>query len=335
MSGKTELEEKRISAINTLKLLAILIVFNSHCDALFPISVFATGGAIGNSLFFIVSGYLLSIKKDDSFLKFIWKKVMRIYPAVYVTSLINAVYFKNLPQSFTELVVYLIWPTRYWFVGAILLFYFLIWGLKKIKFEQHILKYSTCVAIIFLLYYLFFVDKTQWSMEIEGLSNIAGYFKCIHYFYIFSIGYFIKVHNEAIKNRVKTKMPLLAALFIICFWGQLTLKYCMNCGIISFFFQFVIHIIDILCAVSMLLLTLSIAEDYEIRVGRKPIQKVINCLSSVSLEIYFMQFLFIDICIGVVFPINIMIAFISTGSVALLINVFCRRIEQLVFKGVH
>ena len=38
-------EKKQIPIINTLKLFAILIVFNSHCSQLYPVSYMATGGS--------------------------------------------------------------------------------------------------------------------------------------------------------------------------------------------------------------------------------------------------------------------------------------------------
>ena len=49
----------RNELLNLMKVFAILLVFNSHCDPLYPVSYLATGGALGNSLFFIISGYLL------------------------------------------------------------------------------------------------------------------------------------------------------------------------------------------------------------------------------------------------------------------------------------
>ena len=44
--------------LNLLRVFAVFLVFNSHCDALYPVSALATGGAMGNALFFVISGIL-------------------------------------------------------------------------------------------------------------------------------------------------------------------------------------------------------------------------------------------------------------------------------------
>ena len=45
--------KKRYELLDFLRVLAILLVLNSHLDNLYPISALATGGAAGNGLFFI------------------------------------------------------------------------------------------------------------------------------------------------------------------------------------------------------------------------------------------------------------------------------------------
>ena len=48
------LTDKRNPAISLLKIIAMLFIMNSHFDPLFPqkLSFLATGGALGNELFF-------------------------------------------------------------------------------------------------------------------------------------------------------------------------------------------------------------------------------------------------------------------------------------------
>ena len=43
-----------------IKSLACLLITNSHFNRIWPISAMATGGAIGNALFFMVAGFCLS-----------------------------------------------------------------------------------------------------------------------------------------------------------------------------------------------------------------------------------------------------------------------------------
>lgn len=43
--------------INYLKCVAVLLVLNSHLDQIYPVSSLGFGGAMGNTLFFLVSGF--------------------------------------------------------------------------------------------------------------------------------------------------------------------------------------------------------------------------------------------------------------------------------------
>ena len=52
----------RRQAIDALKVIAIFMVLNSHLDFLYPIPALAAGGAAGNSLFFIISGFFVRFK---------------------------------------------------------------------------------------------------------------------------------------------------------------------------------------------------------------------------------------------------------------------------------
>lgn len=42
---------------NLLRAIAILLIFNSHIDAMYPYPQLGTGGALGNGIFFFLSGY--------------------------------------------------------------------------------------------------------------------------------------------------------------------------------------------------------------------------------------------------------------------------------------
>lgn len=316
-------EKKQISIINTLKLFAILIVFNSHCAQLYPVSYMATGGAVGNSIFFAISGFLLKINDDESFFKYLWKKIIRLYPAVYLTSLINMAYFGDFPGSINEWYSQIVWPTRYWFVGAMIVFYIWAWAINKMRFTEHIVLYNIIMVLLYFAVYILIVDKTKWSVEAEGLSNVSGWVKCIHYFYVFTIGFFIRKYYKDNKKQNILKPSLYALIFLIGFLAQLVLKYCMVKSIVPYLFQFVVQAIDILCAVAILLFVLKISKVYDAKISKIDVQKLIDMLSAASLEMYFMQFLLIDLCTRMPFPINSLAAFIGTALVSLIINKIC------------
>ena len=52
-------KNKRLYYIDLLKVIAVFLIINSHCEPVYRIKQLATGGALGNSLFFICSGFCL------------------------------------------------------------------------------------------------------------------------------------------------------------------------------------------------------------------------------------------------------------------------------------
>ena len=55
-----EMTKKRDASMDIMKCLAVLLVMNSHMDLLYgKYSALATGGAIGDVLFFFASGYTI------------------------------------------------------------------------------------------------------------------------------------------------------------------------------------------------------------------------------------------------------------------------------------
>lgn len=53
----------RINGVDILKCIAAILITNSHMDMLYPkFSFLATGGAIGDALFFFCSGFTLLLK---------------------------------------------------------------------------------------------------------------------------------------------------------------------------------------------------------------------------------------------------------------------------------
>lgn len=70
-------------------------------------------------------------------------------------------------------------------------------------------------------------------------------------------------------------------------------------------------------------LILKISKVYDAKISKIDVQKLIDMLSAASLEMYFMQFLLIDLCTRMPFPINSLAAFIGTALVSLIINKIC------------
>src|SRR4051812_42339330 len=109
------------------RFIAILLITNSHLDKLYPIPMLGSGGALGNSLFFMISGLGLALSGKMQTLGFpIWfrHRVSKIYaslwPIVIVFPLVLFSEWKH--WSITDYSYHLLYPTTYWFISAIIVF---------------------------------------------------------------------------------------------------------------------------------------------------------------------------------------------------------------------
>lgn len=290
---------KQINALNALKVVAIILVFNSHCDNLYPIKALATGGALGNALFFVISGYLLSIR-EVSFGRLIVKRVKQLYPPMLVVSVVYAVIFSYYPSTVMEFAKRFIWPTGYWFVSALLLFNVLIYWMDRYKIFDKFVYYSVVLWIIYFIYYGLFIDRSVWSVEEHGL------FRLIYYFYVYSFGYCLKT------NKIKINIGQSAAfiLAMLCFVFSMGWKVMMNKFSILMQTQCVCQITGAIFAIMILMFILKYEEKYL----KWPtwFRNVMNFLSTYSLEIYLTQRTAQRISEGIVFPINFCMAVIIT-----------------------
>ena len=79
-------------SLERLKFFAALMITNSHFGELYgKYSIFATGGAIGDALFFFCSGIALSLSHFDRFDNWYKRRFFRVYPSVIATNLLSVI----------------------------------------------------------------------------------------------------------------------------------------------------------------------------------------------------------------------------------------------------
>lgn len=308
---------KQLHALNFLKVFAILLVFNSHCSNLYPNSAMATGGALGNSLFFILSGYFLTIRVDK-FFPWIRKRFLQLYPGMWIVSIINALVLHYAFPTWKEAISLYIFPTGYWFVGGLLLFNIVIWFLEKYKLLNRFGVYSLFMLALYIVCYVVFIDKNVWSVEDRN------FFRMIYYFYIYSLGYCLKTG----KIQVNLKVPDALIGAIIGFVGNIGWKFAMVKVPMLMPTQFMCQVFCIIFSVSVLIWGLNTEGEYCRRVPER-IQRGVDFWSRYSLEIYFAQRIAQRrIALGIVFPLNMVVAIAFTLVYALLL----KKIIQLIMS---
>lgn len=133
--------------IDLIRAFATLLITNSHFDSIYPISVLATGGLIGNSLFFIVSGFCLT-KITLPFLNWYRKRLIRVYPSVLIMALVGICIGDYSISNWSSFVEAFIWPTYFGFVGYIVLLYIPYYFMIKSGFLKTESKMNIVIAIL-------------------------------------------------------------------------------------------------------------------------------------------------------------------------------------------
>lgn len=167
-------------SIEMLKAIAAILVMNSHMDAMYgEYSWMATGGAIGDALFFFCSGYTLFLSnREENFFNWYKRRIQRIFPAVFICTLLVATY--EIKQQLPAITMYF---RTSWFIYCILIYYILLYPIKRYANKNIGLLLAT-VAGISLLYYFTI------GVEPASLGNIYGatFFKWVFFFFFMLFG---------------------------------------------------------------------------------------------------------------------------------------------------
>ncbi len=288
--------------IYLIKTFAAALICNSHMEELYPISAMAVGGSLGNSLFFIVSGFLISTKTEIGPVRWYLKRCSRLYPSYWILNLVLLVVGDYDITTIQEFFYRFILPIKsFWFVGAILIFYALFYFV--IRSGRHNLQYWFLVTnIVYFIGYVFFLDLSRWT--VEG----SGYFKFIFYFDVMLCGYWIKVNFAKIKEFAeKYRVGCLtgSVLSIVAFLG---IRLAMIAVPIVTYVQFLVQASSLFFAGFTFMTALSFEPSLKHQKD-SIIGKVLLLISSSTLEIYLVNYVLIDVATRFVFPVNTILAF--------------------------
>ena len=158
-----------------LRFLAIALIVNSHMGDLYLFPMLAVGGAIGNAIFFFASGYSLFLSNRDSFFRWEFRRITRIYPSLWLFMIITGTCF-GLKWSFVDAII-----PRYWFLTAILIFYPLFFFV--LKYFEKFLFGIILVCIVAMVSNLYFFNDFTVSGVVKDTVNPTY----LHYFIYFPV----------------------------------------------------------------------------------------------------------------------------------------------------
>ena len=169
---------KRDIGIDIIKFFAAFLITNSHMAALYPqnISFLATGGSIGDALFFFCSGFTLFLKPMGRFDNWYKKRINRIYPTIFARAILFAFVF-NIYNDMTHTIIH----GGGWFVSCIMIYYIIAYIIDKYM-ANHLYLSFAIVSVITIVAYILWDKPTKFSMY--GYT----YFKWIFFFLYMLLG---------------------------------------------------------------------------------------------------------------------------------------------------
>ncbi len=307
------MEKRTYDFITYLKAIAAMLILNSHFDRMYPIPALATGGAIGNALFFAVSGFCLH-PVDMPLKKWFSRRLVRLYLPTVLMTVISVFTYYSVSLSVIDILHVFLWPTIFWFVGAMVVFYLLFFLLKGVETNRQYAAFFAVTLSIYIICYLQ-LDTSVWVIESKGLLSFEGEFKLIYYFAAMMIGKWFRIHSESRFPKTTFYMVQIIAAFFTLYGG----KYLINRSMFLMHFQFINQISIIWMIIAIFKFALSCEAGW--RSYFPPIlRKTAFFLSRITLEIYLVQFLVIHYTENIVFPINIILAVVSVVILAELLK---------------
>lgn len=276
----------------------------------------ATGGSIGDALFFFASGFTLFLGKMGRFDNWYKRRINRIYPTVFAWAILTS-FILDYQNDIKNTII----NGGGWFVTCIMIYYVLLWFVRKF-FAERLRLVFVIATIIAIISYSFFSIPDGESMY--G----ATYYKWIHYFLFMLLGSIIgKLPKQEIKFQFgKDLMKLLFCLiaFYTILMYSMRISQIVQCQIITLF---------PLLGITYYLYKICNSQLLKKCYDNRYFGCCIRFVSGLCLEIYIVQYaLFTDSMNGI-FPLNIIVMFVVIFMVAYLLRCASRTFSQTFKDG--
>lgn len=296
-----------------LKCLAAFLITYSHMGLLFPqYDGLVTGGAIGDGLFFFCSGFTLFLGRTDNFFNWYKRRINRIYPTIIMWALFSS-FFLGWNWSVEELIT----TPRYWFIPCIMVYYVIFYIIRTF-FMNHLKWVFIFFSIVIALGSIWLLDYTK-SVMYADIS-----FMRMYYFLFMLLGAMTAIKKR--KERTSLRVGVYVLISVLFYYA------CMGCYKLNPMlcrYQ-LISLIPLLSTIYWLFVfcdTVKIASVFD----KPQVGKPIYLISTLTLEVYMVQYaLFTDKFNGV-FPLNIALTYFAIFSMAYLLKC-SSNLFSLIFK---
>lgn len=273
----------------------------------------ATGGAMGNALFFFCSGFTLFLKPFNGVLGFPnWykKRINRIYPSVFAIAIVLCTFFDEW-HTINDIII----NGGRWFVTLIMVYYVFLYFIGV--FFRDKLNWVMAFAILATIVW-FYVTGMTYPFADDGLSS-----KWFLYFMFMLLGSKMGMIDTSKQEKYQWRNLILVILSIVAYYVFVTLTIRNQS----------IHFLHIFAFIPLLTMTYffylwangSTAKSiYNNRVGNF----IIRFIGGMCLEIYLIQNCLYTDKMNFLFPLNLLIMFCIIVVAAYLLRCFARLISQ-------
>ena len=297
------MKKKKQQFINLLRVLAAVCITNSHFANVWPVSGIASGGMLGDVLFFAISGYCLyhSDFKFRDFGKWYIKRIRRIYVTVVLIALITCL-FTGFPETARGWIHVFVYPTQYHFVASIMVLYILyyIWMHFLKRWRIKIWVSGLIYFIVVLTIYCLTFDKSWYHIDV-----VEEHFIRFLFFGAMLIGAHIREttqdrDTQKLQQNIWKSSGICIVIIILYFAVRLAVP-----RFEMFSVQFLTWI-AILLALYFIFCWAESLEPILIRWPKK-LQGVLSFIAGITLQIYLVQFPIINRFDVLPFPVNLLV----------------------------
>lgn len=298
-----------ICFIEWLRAIATALVANSHFKGVYPTDILSFGGGFGLALFYMISGYLLvNIREDTPFAKWYFPKLVRLYIPLWLFRTVELLVGYASIDSLAAFFKSFIFPGS-WFGGSMVILYAVYFLLVRYWLKGGADRRTGIALVVFALAYcILFTIKpgiasfSIQSLRIEETFSIETPYLITQFVWLscMVIGYWIRKKGTQLRRCLPA-----VAVFVVSVLAFLGTKLLTRGGA-RVNLQFILGPVYVAFAISLFLL-LARAEQWFQRCKERPWGKLVGLVSMCSLEIYYVQFIWIDWLKVLVFPVNLIV----------------------------
>jgi hypothetical protein len=309
--------------ITFCRAIAAMVITNAHYQHIYPWPCLASGGLLGDVIFFAVSGYCIHNLKSP-FAKWYQYRLLRIYPAVWGSSFVFALVGFYDIQGFKDLAGIFLYPTSYHFVASIVVLYAIYYAFFSLDItRKHVLLSMVVIIALFMVYYVLDYDKSTYRIDNVRMWEIR-----VLFFEAMLFGAYARQNRDRWINQTQRwHIPAAGALCLV----YILSKWAFSRYNALVAYQ-VLNWIALFAAMSAFIRLMFGLEDSLARLPR-PVLSLFTFVATITLEIYLVQYELIPRMEGVfAFPLNFAFVTVAIGASAYVLHIFTSRSDNIVVK---